>query len=246
MNGLPAGSIELFAGLFTPRTFSSCKGQTLSIGPHNVLYSAIGTRFGGDGRTDFDLPNIPDLKTDTGAGIEFVIEMEGTFGQGGWGSGIGTGTIGEIILTATDYAPRGFVLCNGASYSTTEQSELFGVIGYQYGGMNDEFKVPTINPIVSEGSDGTITAYIRVNDQVQGVSPYLATLMLWPTKDLPSSAWAECNGQSIAIADNAALFSLLGKTYGQDDGTHFKLPSIADLGGVSYLICTSGLYPARN
>lgn len=40
------------------------------------------------------------------------------------------------------------------------------------------------------------------------------------------SNWAEANGQSLAINQNQALFSLLGFTYGGDGSTTFKLPDL--------------------
>jgi microcystin-dependent protein len=41
------------------------------------------------------------------------------------------------------------------------------------------------------------------------------------------SGWAVCNGQLMAIAQNAALFSLLGTTYGGDGRVTFGLPNLA-------------------
>ncbi|MEK3883329.1 tail fiber protein [Paenibacillus sp. PL2-23] len=38
--------------------------------------------------------------------------------------------------------------------------------------------------------------------------------------------WAKCDGQLIAIAQNTALFSLLGTTYGGDGRTTFALPDL--------------------
>lgn len=38
--------------------------------------------------------------------------------------------------------------------------------------------------------------------------------------------WAYCNGQLISIAQNTALFSLLGTTYGGDGRTTFALPDL--------------------
>ncbi|MBX3656909.1 MAG: tail fiber protein [Ramlibacter sp.] len=38
--------------------------------------------------------------------------------------------------------------------------------------------------------------------------------------------WAFCNGQLLAIAQNSALFSLLGTTYGGDGRTTFALPDL--------------------
>ena len=38
--------------------------------------------------------------------------------------------------------------------------------------------------------------------------------------------WAKCDGQLVPIAQNAALFSLLGTTYGGDGKTTFALPDL--------------------
>jgi microcystin-dependent protein len=38
--------------------------------------------------------------------------------------------------------------------------------------------------------------------------------------------WAMCNGQTIGIAQNTALFSLLGTTYGGNGTTTFALPNL--------------------
>ena len=40
------------------------------------------------------------------------------------------------------------------------------------------------------------------------------------------AGWALCNGQLLAISQNAALFSILGTTYGGDGKTTFGLPDL--------------------
>lgn len=52
------GAIGLFAGNFPPRGWAFCDGQTLQISEHSALFSVIGTTFGGDGRTTFNLPDL--------------------------------------------------------------------------------------------------------------------------------------------------------------------------------------------
>lgn len=42
----------------------------------------------------------------------------------------------------------------------------------------------------------------------------------------PPKGWTECNGQILPIAQNQALFSLLGTTYGGNGVTTFALPNI--------------------
>lgn len=52
------GEIRLFAGNFAPAGFAFCNGQLLSIAQHTALFSILGTRYGGDGKTTFALPNL--------------------------------------------------------------------------------------------------------------------------------------------------------------------------------------------
>lgn len=63
------GEIRLFAGKFEPRGWAFCNGQLLPIPQNTVLFSILGNRFGGDGRTNFALPNLQgSVPLGTGAG----------------------------------------------------------------------------------------------------------------------------------------------------------------------------------
>ena len=44
--------------------------------------------------------------------------------------------------------------------------------------------------------------------------------------------WAKCDGQILSIAQNTALFSLLGTTYGGDGRTTFALPDLRGRNGL--------------
>jgi len=44
--------------------------------------------------------------------------------------------------------------------------------------------------------------------------------------NFPPKGWAFCNGQILAIAQNQALFALLGTTYGGDGVRTFQLPNL--------------------
>ncbi|MEO1410153.1 MAG: tail fiber protein [Bacteroidota bacterium] len=52
------GEIILFAGNFAPRGWALCDGQLLSIASNTALFSILGTTYGGDGRTTFQLPDL--------------------------------------------------------------------------------------------------------------------------------------------------------------------------------------------
>ena len=49
-------------------------------------------------------------------------------------------------------APKGFLLCDGSSYSTTTYANLFAAIGYAWGGSGTSFNVPDMRGRVSIGA----------------------------------------------------------------------------------------------
>jgi len=55
--------------------------------------------------------------------------------------------------------------------------------------------------------------------------PWLGEIALVAFNFAPQG-WAFCNGQLLSIAQNTALFSLLGTTYGGDGQTTFALPNL--------------------
>ncbi|MFA9284692.1 phage tail protein [Comamonas sp. SY3] len=52
------GQIVMFAGNFAPRGYAFCNGQILSIAQNTALFSLLGTTYGGNGVTNFALPNL--------------------------------------------------------------------------------------------------------------------------------------------------------------------------------------------
>ena len=56
-------------------------------------------------------------------------------------------------------------------------------------------------------------------------TPYLSEIRIF-TFNFPPKGWAFCNGQTLSISQNTALFSLLGTTYGGDGINNFNLPNL--------------------
>jgi len=52
------GEIRMFAGNFNPNGWSFCDGQLLPISENETLFQLIGTTYGGDGQSTFQLPNL--------------------------------------------------------------------------------------------------------------------------------------------------------------------------------------------
>lgn len=93
---------------------------------------------------------------------------------------------------------------------------------------------------------------------------FLGTIMLFGFNFTPRG-WAICQGQLLSIAQNSALFSLLGTQYGGDGRTTFALPDlrgrvplgfgqgpglsdypIGQLGGTEQVTLTSGQMPPHS
>lgn len=50
--------IRIFAGNFAPTGWALCNGQLLPISQNTALFSLLGTTYGGDGKSNFALPNL--------------------------------------------------------------------------------------------------------------------------------------------------------------------------------------------
>lgn len=75
----------------------------------------------------------------------------------------------------------------------------------------------------------------------------LGSLLLSPYDFIPRH-FEPCHGQLLPLKSNLALFSLLGARFGGDGTTTFGLPDMRKhdpIKGLSYLIATRGIYPAR-
>lgn len=71
------GQIQLFPYTYAPKTWAFCEGQLLSIAENQALFALIGTNFGGDGRTNFALPNLKGKEPDPN--MHYCIALQGIF-----------------------------------------------------------------------------------------------------------------------------------------------------------------------
>jgi microcystin-dependent protein len=79
------GEMRMFGGNFAIKNWAFCNGQTLSIQQNQALFSLLGTTFGGNGTTSFQLP-----------------DLQGRLPMGqGQGPGLSNRTIGENAGTET-------------------------------------------------------------------------------------------------------------------------------------------------
>lgn len=71
------GDIQLFPYNFAPRYWTKCTGQIIQITENEALYSLIGIKYGGDGRTTFGLPNLQGAEPMPG--MDYYIALQGIY-----------------------------------------------------------------------------------------------------------------------------------------------------------------------
>jgi microcystin-dependent protein len=82
---------------------------------------------------------------------------------------------GAIQMWPTGTAPTGYLLCNGASVSTSTYAALFGVVGYTFGGSGGSFLLPNYTNRVPYGTTvgatgGTADAVVVSHTHTASVS----------------------------------------------------------------------------
>ncbi len=82
---------------------------------------------------------------------------------------------------------------------------------------------------------------------------YISQISLFPYGYAPRG-WMLCDGRTLVIQSNAALYSLIGTRFGGDGKVNFKIPDLKNTSPIqlnknqvlcTYYICYQGLYPVR-
>jgi microcystin-dependent protein len=74
------GEIRMFAGNFAPNGWAFCNGQPMPISENEALFNLIGTTYGGDGQTTFNLPDLQSrlpIHQGSGSGTTWAIGQSG-------------------------------------------------------------------------------------------------------------------------------------------------------------------------
>jgi len=200
------GQVSAFAGNFAPGGYAFADGSVLSIADNISLFSVIGTTYGGDGANTFALP---DLRGRTIIGA-------------GQGLGLTLHNIGDVV---------------GAEQVTLNQQQM----------PAHYHQLPNGTTSDSSGGIPIPTADSQPIDNIQpslALNYLIATQGIYPSRDggvagetllgevtafagnYAPGGWAFADGRLLAIAQNQALFSLLGTSFGGDGRLTFALPDL--------------------
>lgn len=96
------GEIRMFAGAFEPLNWKFCNGQLLAIADYQMLYALIGTTYGGNGTTNFALPNLQG-RLPVGSSTSNPPGMANAYPMGAAGGSVGV-TVTEAQMPAHTHA----------------------------------------------------------------------------------------------------------------------------------------------
>jgi microcystin-dependent protein len=110
------GEIRMFGGNFAPAGWMFCEGQLLPISENETLFQLIGTTFGGDGQSNFGLPDLRG-RTPIHQGNGFVL------GE--------TGGVEEVTLTANQIPvhTHALIASTNVSQDTSPADKILGQAG---------------------------------------------------------------------------------------------------------------------
>jgi microcystin-dependent protein len=165
--------------------------------------------------------------------------------------------LGSLLLVPYDYAPAEFAACDGAKLPIDSNGALFSLLGTNFGGNGrNDFALPDMRgrePI--KGLSYVIaTAGMfpgrKFRTAARGIAPLIGQLLLVPYVPafIPPHGWAACDGQTLDIRGNQALFSVMGNKFGGNGQTTFALPDLRKhlpVKDLTYLIALDGRYPSR-
>lgn len=265
---LTSGQLIALPVDFVPRDNGcvACSGQLLLTSQYGELFELLGTTFGGDGDSTFDVPNVPPLEPLNGPPINWYMAVVGI--SGGVGAVQLVGQVSPLVAappSGTELA-RDAVPCSGGLAQIAEgaNAALFALLGTQFGGNGTTtFGYPNIPPMAISAAR-SLPYYMAIvgmypgadGDSVtpkfnnwSGLDTLLGAITMFPY--LPQytdhlMGVALCRGQIVATKpDTLPLAEVLVNRYGGDTskGT-FGLPHLPDgPGGLGYAIVTEGTFP---
>jgi microcystin-dependent protein len=167
--------------------------------------------------------------------------------------------VGEIRLFAGNYAPDGWMFCNGQSLPIQQYAALYSLLGNTYGGDGrSNFNLPDLRGRTTMGTGRGASLSPRVLGESAGESKVTLTTQNMPAhthnvnakaavspanKTEPAGAiWAETPAEMIYT--NAAPDTLMAPTavsaFPGGNGAHNNVQPCA---GINYIIAVTGIFP---
>lgn len=176
--------------------------------------------------------------------------------------------IGVIKSFAGNFAPRGFMFCNGAILSIAQNQALFSILGTTYGGDGiTTFALPNLNgryPI-GAGNANTGKTYVlgeqagtTQNTILQSNLPSFVSQFRVSRSNSNSTTPSASSSIAVTGTPEGRDFNAVPSYVDGDPDTVINAKSVTFIGqnlplnnmspylGMNYIICVEGIYPSRS
>lgn len=169
--------------------------------------------------------------------------------------------IGDVRLFAGNFAPVGWVLCNGALLSISENDALYALIGTTFGGDGvTTFAVPDLRGRVPVGQGTGPGLTTRTIGETFGVE---SVTLLTPQIPAHNHSFNASTAAATAAVPTANVFAqptdlVYTEVPTQPDAQTTNAASVQSSGGtqphdnimsttaINYIMCAQGVFPSRN
>jgi microcystin-dependent protein len=175
--------------------------------------------------------------------------------------------LGTIKMFAGNFAPRGYMYCNGAILSIAQNQALFSLLGTTYGGNGTTtFALTNLNGRAPIGA-GIANTGKSVNLGEVGGSP-ATTLLNTNLPTFASQLRISKSNAATASPSSASSIAVTGTQSGRDFtavpsfvdtapdtvinagsvtfvGANVPVENMSPYLGMNYIICVEGIYPSR-
>jgi microcystin-dependent protein len=162
--------IRMFAGNFPPQSWAFCHGQVQAIADNTALFALLGTTYGGDGQTTFNLPDLRSrvpVHTGQGAGLSSY-----QLGQ--------MGGTESVTLTAVNVGGHTHAVTGNAAIAIAlsgEGTTAVAVNNFPAGNGDAIYSTTTDNSVMAPASLSGVTVAAQTpsgNTPINTVQPYVA------------------------------------------------------------------------
>ncbi|WP_439470867.1 phage tail protein [Brevundimonas sp.] len=165
------GTILGFGFNFAPRNWAFCAGQTIAISQNSALYSLLGTTYGGNGTTNFLLPNLVGR-------VPISFGSGGTGGTASYALGQAAGSESTTLLVQNMPAHNHAINVSNTADATTNKPSNVEYLGQCVGSDPTNGDAVTVNIYTPAAPNAqlnpTSMSIVGGSQPFNNMQPYLA------------------------------------------------------------------------
>lgn len=173
------GQIQPFAFNFAPKGWVMCNGQTMAISQNTALFSLLGTMYGGNGTTNFQLPNLQSrVPVHTGKGASGTVYTQGS-----------TGGVETVTLTLSQLPQHNHTFAGASALGNKQQPTAGAALATvaKSGNPGDSYYAAGSNALTSLNAASVVA--VGGSGPHNNIQPYLvinwciATVGVYPSRN---------------------------------------------------------------